>query len=269
MKIQTVLRFPKHHEEGGRSSAFEQFCTAARPVAACLLLLQFATGSAGGEAREPAKDSSLLSLEQAVIVINELSPFQVNLECANAQPPERVSVPVTSAHLDGLTNASGRLLRTLLAQASNYELVRSKDAYTLVPRPVLGSQPRLLDFVVPEFRTPPTNLFFALFSLCKAVPFTIEVVHPVVVTSKIEPKLTLDYPHWPLSEMPSVRLAVTNAAVRDILSALINPEKKAYWVARPVHEPAARLLGTNASSVVVVEVHHAHESRHVSVPLAR
>jgi len=237
-------------------------------------------------------NSVSLPLTDVVVLANEGSPFQVNLEKAGYEPGDDIDVPLSlfralneaqslataersdirkapSGSLDEFFQRSAIITREsitrLLKNATNHTLVQTNAVFTLIPNASpWRERPDPLDHVVPRYAVENTNLFAALSVLCKSVPFTLQISSPVHVTRGHTPDLGYDYPHWPLADMPVVTFSATNASVRSILSALVNPRKKAYWIASPPFAPSVKDIKANLP-VVDVEIYHSLESRSVSL----
>jgi hypothetical protein len=242
-------------------------CGARIIIAACLICWVF---SSCGMKRPRSEERELVrfkgvsaTLPEAVILLNELSSLRVNLECLENHPRDKVRLPVTITNLTSLSNASPQLLSSVVEQMSAYKLSESGKGFTISPRH-LDDPNRTLDYVVDEFRVHDENLFVALEMLCKKVPFTLAIVDPVLISrhgSSVD--LTEDYPHWPVEEVPIVSLVVTNATVRQILTALVdqNLMQKTYWVAEPALAISVRDLPPEAHPVWWVSVFHSKESQ--------
>jgi len=233
-----------------------------------MLAAQSCTNTKGAAGRLTPEAASTLRLEQAVMLLNEQSPFQINLESAEAWPTNEIAVPVTVHTVSSLTNATVQFVKDLFRQAPNYELLRSGQMFTLVPKGALRSKSDPLNYTIPELTIGPTNFFAALFVLCRSVPVGLEFIHPLGVSRNIEPDYTTASGHWPIADLPRVQFSVRNKSVRDVLNALVNSHyQKAYWIAYPPQEATRNRLGTNL--VVSVFIYHAFESVSVSFPYTK
>lgn len=213
----------------------------------------------------PADAETPLHLEDAVTVVNENSPFQVNLYLRSSFPSSIASdllvlpVPVESVET-WLAGASRDTVLGLLQKAPGYVIHKTDRVFTLLPGEPEAQALRPLEHRVPYYSVHDTNLFIALHQLSQPLPFILEVIGPVGLAPNVAPDLSHGYPHWELEDMPSVSLTKTNDPVWRILNGLVNPKRKAYWIAGPAPLFSVKHLGPKAV-VVNVEVRHSGESR--------
>lgn len=198
-----------------------------------------------------------LPLDKAVIILNENSPFQINLECDSIIPT------VSLAKNLGIYRASNAVdIMKILSSSTNYSVVRINSIFTVLPEFQRQTKSDPLNLTVPHFDVRETNLFLALHQLCMAMPppFEVEFTHPMLITRSLPPRLDLDYSYWPSEEFPRVTFTAVNQRTWQILNMAINQHLKAYWIARPLHR-TARKSSKYPDQIRAIEVHHPRESR--------
>lgn len=206
-----------------------------------------------------------LTLEQTVILVNERSPFRVNLESGQFRSNERICVPGSIERFSNqLSNVNSSFLAELFGQVNDYTAQCKDNIWNLAPKPLEEGRSSPLNYTIPHYSVKDTNLFLALFKLSESVPFTLEFVSPIPIMKGKPPDLRFNYPHWLIEEMPNVTLDVTNAPVRDILTSLLRQCKGSYWTASPPYKEAVKDIKTGLP-IITVEIHHAGESRNVRI----
>ena len=246
------------------------------------------------DAQQPTKTNELqFTLEYVVALLNEGTPYRVNIEKTDERQGERIDVAknfhdavqiareIASDEWNGSkdapqgtleryfkqsTNISHEVVLSLLKQATNYSLTYTGSVYYLISKvSKLRNNPDPLDYIIPLFEVKNTDLFEALYILCKTVPFTIVVLPPDgVITRDFPPNPNFANRYWPMNERKKFSLCLTNASVRSIINNLVNGEKRAYWIIEPHLEASVKNIKTNLSSIDII-IHNTLESNSTSI----
>jgi len=213
-------------------------------------------------AQVPDNNNSLkMSLSDAVKIINETTPFRINLYLGLNAWSDKITLPGNFDSLGNgvLTNATREFVFGLLREAEHYAVSEQDGIFTIIPRDLGPTDPLL--HIIGHYEVAGTNMFMAIHQLCTVLPFNLEMGVPMIIDKKRPPDLSTGYPYWELDEMPKVTLSVTNESVQRILTQLLPSKPKTYWIASIVPDSALRKGYTGLRPVIALEIHHSGESR--------